>query len=93
MAQQRGPTGTRVLHGLLSLAGKHPVAALEGAAEKALHQGAWRLRGLRTLLEQAGPSLQLDFLDTLPLIRSLHAYEALTPDCFNPQPQTTYDQS
>ena len=44
MIQQRGPIGTRVLHGLLSLAGKHPVAALEGAAEKALHHGAWRLK-------------------------------------------------
>jgi hypothetical protein len=29
----------RVLHGLLALAGKHPVAALEKAAEKALHHG------------------------------------------------------
>jgi hypothetical protein len=29
MVQQRGPIGTRVLHGLLALAGKHPVAALE----------------------------------------------------------------
>jgi transposase len=27
MAQQRGPIGIRVLHGLLSLAGKHPVSA------------------------------------------------------------------
>jgi hypothetical protein len=88
MVQQRGPIGTRVLHGLLSLAGKHPVAALEAAAEKALHHGTWRLRDLRTLLERAGPSPQLDFLETHPLIRSLDAYEALTPDCFNPQPQS-----
>jgi transposase len=29
MAQQRGPLGIRVLHGLLSLAQKHPVKALE----------------------------------------------------------------
>ena len=93
MVQQRGPIGTRVLHGLLSLAGKHPVAALEAAAEKALHHGTWRLRDLRTLLERAGPSPQLDFLETHPLIRSLEAYEALTPDCFNPQPKTVYEQS
>ena len=39
MTQQRGLTGMRVLHGLLALAGKHPVAALEKAAEKALHHG------------------------------------------------------
>src|SRR5580658_4326966 len=42
MVQQRGPIGTRVLHGLLSLAQKHPVKALESAAQKALHHGAWR---------------------------------------------------
>jgi transposase len=91
MIQQRGPIGTRVLHGLLALAGKHPVAALEAAAEKALHHGTWRLRDLRLLLERAGPSPQLDFLETHPLIRSLDAYEALTPDCFNPQPKTVYE--
>jgi hypothetical protein len=93
MVQQRGPIGTRVLHGLLALAGKHPVAALAAASKKALHHGAWRLRDLRTLLERAGPSPQLDFLETHPLIRSLDAYEALTPDCFNPQPKTVYEQS
>jgi transposase len=87
MVQQRGPISTRVLHGLLAMAGKHSVAALESATEKALHHGAWRLRDLRVLLERAGPAPQLDFLETHPLIRSLDAYEALTPDCFNPQPQ------
>src|SRR5271166_4026291 len=75
MIQQRGPIGTRVLHGLLALAGKHPVAALEAAAEKALHHGTWRLRDLRLLLDRAGPAPQLDFLETHPLIRSLDAYE------------------
>jgi transposase len=93
MIEQRGPIGTRVLHGLLALAGKHPVAALEAAAQKALHHGTWRLRDLRLLLERAGPSPQLDFLETHPLIRSLDAYEALTPDCFNPQPKTVYEHS
>jgi len=93
MVQQRGPVGTRVLHGLLSLAGKHPVTALENASQKALHHGAWRLRDLRTLLEQGGPAPQLDFLDTHPLIRSLDAYEALTPDCFNPQPKTVHEHT
>ena len=84
MVQQRGPIGTRVLHGLLSLAGKHPAAALERASQKALHHGAWRLRDLRTLLEQAGPTPQLDFLETHPLIRSLDAYQQCVPDCFTP---------
>jgi len=42
----------------------------------------------RTLPERTGPSPQLEFLDTHPLIRSLDVYEALTPDCFNPQPKS-----
>ena len=52
MVQQRGPIGTRVLHGLLALAQKHPVKALEAAAQTALHHGTWRLRDLRALLAQ-----------------------------------------
>jgi transposase len=91
MVQQRGPIGTRVLHGLLALAQKHPVKALESAAQKALHHGAWRLRDVRTLLEQAGPAPQLDFLESHPLIRPLDAYQALTPDCFNPQPEPIHE--
>ena len=82
MVQQRGPIGIRVLHGLLSLAQKHPVKTLELAAQKALHHGAWRLRDLRTLMEQAVPPTQLDFLDTHPIIRSLDAYQHCVPDCF-----------
>ena len=82
MVQQRGPIGTRVLHGLLALAQKHPVKALEQATQQALHHGTWRLRDLRTLLEQAVPSPQLDFLETHPLIRNLDTYRDCVPDCF-----------
>jgi transposase len=89
MVHQRGPIGTRVLHGLLSLAQKHPVKALESAAQKALHHGAWRLRDLRTLLEQAGPAPQLDFLETHPIIRSLDTYQHCVPDCFAPSALNT----
>lgn len=88
MIQQRGPIGTRVLHGLLALAQKHPVKALELAAQKALHHGTWRLKDLRLLLEQTQPVPQLDFLETHPLIRPLEQYQALTPDCF-----TLYDHT
>jgi transposase len=88
MAQQRGPIAVRVLHGLISLAEKHPAKALENAAQKALHHGAWRLRDLRTLLEQAGPSPQLDFLETHPLIRNLETYRDFVPDCFAPNTET-----
>jgi len=82
MVQQRGPIGTRVLHGLLALAQKHPVKALEQAAQIALHHGTWRLRDLHTLLEQSVPAPQLDFLETHPLIRNLDAYRDCVPDCF-----------
>jgi len=83
MIQQRGPIGTRVLHGLLALAQKHPVKALEPAAQKALHHGTWRLKDLRLLMEQTQPLPQLDFLETHPLIRPLTEYTSLTPDCFS----------
>jgi len=90
MAKQRGPIGTRVLHGLLALAGKHPAAALESATQKALHHGVWRLRDLRTLLEQSVPAPQLDFLETHPIIRNLDTYQICVPDCFTP---TTMNQT
>ena len=83
MIQQRGPIGTRVLHGLLALAQKHPLKTLEQATQKALHHGTWRLKDLRLLVEQPQPMPQLDFLETHPLIRPLDEYQALTPDCFS----------
>ena len=88
MIQQRGPIGTRVLHGLLALAQKHPVKALEQATQKALHHGTWRLKDLRLLIEQSQPMPQMDFLETHPLIRPLEEYNSLTPDCF-----TLYDHT
>jgi transposase len=80
MHQARGPQGLRVMLGLLQLAGKHPVAALEKAAATATHHGAWRLRDLKRLLDQPGNVVQLDFLETHPLIRSLDAYRIAPPE-------------
>ena len=60
--------------GLLQLAEKHPVARLEKAAATATHHGAWRLRDLKRLLDQPANVVQLDFLETHPLIRPLDAY-------------------
>ena len=59
------------------LAEKHPVTELEKAAQSATHHGAWRLRDLQRLLELPGNVVQLDFLETHPLIRSLEAYRVL----------------
>jgi transposase len=92
MVQQRGPIGTRVLHGLLALAQKHPVKALEQASQQALHHGTWRLRDLRSLLEQVVPAPQLDFLETHPLIRNLDTYRDCVPDCFTTA-TSTIDQT
>lgn len=75
MHRTRGPQGLRVMLGLLQLAEKHPVEALERAAGSATHHGAWRLRDLKRLLEKPGPPVQLDFLETHPLIRPLAAYQ------------------
>jgi hypothetical protein len=58
----------------LRLAEKHPAAELEKAARIATHHGAWRLRDLKRLLALPGNVVQMDFLETHPLIRSLEAY-------------------
>jgi len=72
--QTRGPQSLRVMQGLLHLAGKHPAAELEKAAGLAIHHGAWRLRDLKRLLALPGNVVQMDFLESHPLIRSLEAY-------------------
>ena len=74
MLQNRGPYHLRVLHGLLQLAGKHPVARIERAAGVALHRGAFDLRTVRRLAEEGEAVVQVDFLQTHPLIRDLSAY-------------------
>jgi transposase len=78
MYQARGPQGLRVMQGLLRLAEKYPVAELENAARTATHHGTWRLHDLKRLLDLPGNVIQLDFLETHPLIRSLDAYRIST---------------
>lgn len=77
---QRGVYGLRALQGVVGLAKQHPVAALEGAADTAKRRGVWRLKDLRRLLTDGDNVVQVDFLDTHPLIRPLTAYslEALS---------------
>src|SRR6185312_6972857 len=74
MHQTRGPQSLRVMQGLLQLAEKHPAAELEKAAGVATHYGTWRLRDLKRLLALPGNVVQMDFLESHPLIRSLEAY-------------------
>jgi len=86
MHQARGPQGLRVMLGLLQLAEKHPVTELEKASGTATHHGAWRLRDLKRLLDQPVNVVQLDFLETHPLIRPLEAYRIGPAGTFNPTP-------
>jgi transposase len=83
MYGNRGPTGMRVLQGLLHLARKHPVGQLEAASEKAVRHACWRLKDLRRLMEQGDQVVQIDFLQEHALIRDLSAYRI---DGFSPSP-------
>jgi hypothetical protein len=74
------------MQGLLQLAEKHPASALEKTAQAATHHGAWRLRDLKRLLELPANVVQMDFLDTHPLIRSLDAYRIEPPQTPRPSP-------
>lgn len=86
MHQSRGPQSLRVMQGLLQLAEKYPAAELEKAARVATHHGAWRLRDLKRLLALPGNVVQMDFLETHPLIRSLDAYRIESTENLNPNP-------
>ena len=86
MHQTRGPQSLRVMQGLLRLAEKHPAAELEKAARVATHHGTWRLRDLKRLLALPGNVVQMDFLETHPLIRSLEAYRIEPTETPNPNP-------
>jgi hypothetical protein len=86
MHQTRGPQSLRVMQGLLHLAEKHPTTELERAARVATHHGAWRLRDLKRLLTLPGNVVQMDFLESHPLIRSLEAYRIEPNENLNPNP-------
>jgi len=86
MHQTRGPQSLRVMQGLLQLAEKHPATELEKAAGLAAHHGTWRLRDLKRLLALPGNVVQMDFLESHPLIRSLEAYRIEPNENLNPNP-------
>lgn len=70
----RGIYGLRALQGLVGLAKQHSASALEQATALAKHRGVWRLRDLRRFLTESERVVQVDFLETHPLIRPLEAY-------------------
>ena len=75
MFRHRGPIGLRIMQGLLALAREHPVAELERACGRAVHLGLWRLREVRALTQADEQVVQIDFLQTHPLIRDLRHYQ------------------
>jgi transposase len=80
LLQSRGIEGPRVLVGLLSLARRHPPAALDHACGVAHARGCYRLRTVRALLDRAPPAPErLAFLEDHPLIRSLAEYGQVLP--------------
>jgi transposase len=81
--QARGIEGVRVVQGLLSLAKRHPAAALEKACEIAVSYGSYRLRTIRTLLKRQAPAqASFEFMEKHPLIRSLADYAELAHASF-----------
>lgn len=79
MNKHRGLEGIRVLQGLLSLARKHPAEKIELAAGQALQRAGWRLRDVKNALHEPANLIQIDFLDTHPLIRDMNAYRIPFP--------------
>jgi hypothetical protein len=71
--------GIRAVQGLLPLSKKHPTAAMEKAAAKALARSAWHLSAVKTALGEPAHVVQVDFLDSHPLIRDPSAYRIPFP--------------
>ena len=77
VVEQRGVIGTRVLMGLLSLAGKYGAKEIEEACRLARSHGAWRLRSVRELLKRGSEQQQIEFIEEHELIRSMSEYGEL----------------
>jgi transposase len=83
MVKARGVEGTRVLVGLLSLAGRHPTSAIEQACEIALGYAAFRLRAIRALIKRQAPKQEvMPFVSEHPMIRPLSEYGQFVHDAF-----------
>jgi transposase len=74
MHRHRGIESIRVLQGLIALARKTPAESLERAAAKALQRAGWKLGDLKQTLAEPENVVQIDFLETHPLIREMEAY-------------------
>jgi len=77
VVEQRGIIGTRVLMGLLSLAGKYESKQIEEACRQARSHGTWRLRSVRELLKRGSEQERIEFMEEHELIRSMSEYGEL----------------
>jgi transposase len=81
--ETRGVEGVRVLIGLVSLAERHPTAALERACEIASSYGSYRLRTVRALIARDAPKQEtMSFMSEHPMIRPLADYGRFVRDAF-----------
>jgi transposase len=83
VVEARGVEAVRVLMGLLSLAERHPVAAIERACGIAAGYGAYHLRTVRALIDRDAPRQEvLPFASEHPMIRPLSEYQKFVHDAF-----------
>jgi transposase len=81
--EARGVEGTRALQGLLGLADRHPIAAIERACEIAMGYGAYHVRTIRLLIERQPPRQEvMEFLSDHDLIRPMSEYGQFVHDAF-----------
>src|SRR5512135_575343 len=79
----RGVESVRVLMGLLSLAQRHPVVAIERACGIAADYGAYHLRTVRALIDRDAPEQEtMPFMSEHPMIRPLSEYDLFVHDAF-----------
>jgi transposase len=77
--QHRPIESIRVMQGLISLGKRTPSDDLDRAASKALHRAGWRLGDIRRALAEPPNVVQVDFLESHPLIRAMEAYRIPFP--------------
>ena len=67
----------------MSLASRHPVAAIERAGGIASSYGAYHLRTVRVLIDRDAPTQEtMSFLSEHPMIRPLSDYSQFVHDAF-----------
>jgi hypothetical protein len=83
VVESRGVEAVRILMGLLSLANRYPVAAIERACGIASSYAADRLRTVRALIDRNAPKQEvMPFMSEHTMIRPLSDYGQFVHDAF-----------